>query len=140
MQPRDPFLYNLCYGHGLADSLSHCLKNNFSHLFILKEAACVANIVPNEALSGDSDFVLAYDRFRPRLRHSLISIHGSGAAPSLTFLLLLMQPLKRTTEETIRSPSELGFRQGKRRRAKTPERTGAVGNEKQESQERSRKG
>ncbi|KAK8958858.1 hypothetical protein KSP40_PGU009918 [Platanthera guangdongensis] len=46
----------------------------------LKKAGGIADIVANEALRGDSNLVLMDGGLRPRLLHSLVSIHGCRAA------------------------------------------------------------
>lgn len=75
MQPRNPLLCNLSYGHSLANCLSHCLQDNFSHLFLMEERGGIADVVSDEALCGDSYLVFIDRRFRPGLLHSLVSVH-----------------------------------------------------------------
>lgn len=44
----------------------------------LKESSGVADVVPNEALGGDSDFIVVDRSFGLLPRHFLIPIHGSS--------------------------------------------------------------
>lgn len=76
MQPRDSLLYHLRNGHSLADCLSHCFQNDVPCTLFLEKSSGIADIVSNNALSGDSDFVLVDGRFRLGLLNPLVSIHG----------------------------------------------------------------
>lgn len=83
MQPRDPFLYDLSNSHCLADSLSHSLQHYFFHALFLEEGGGVGDVVADEALGGDADFVLADGGgLGPRLLHPLVPIHGYSLPPA----------------------------------------------------------
>lgn len=81
MQPRNSFLYNLCNGNCFADCLTHCLQHNLFDTFLLKQSGGVGDVVPDEALCGNTDLVLVYWGFRLRFLNPLVSIHGYGSKP-----------------------------------------------------------
>lgn len=81
VQPRDPFLDNLCDSNGLADCLSHGFQNNLLNLSILEEGCGVGDVVADKPLGGDSDLVLGDGGLGPRPLHPLVPVHlGSPGA------------------------------------------------------------
>lgn len=75
VQLRHSSLYNLCNGHRLVYCLSHSFKYNFTSIFLLKQRNGIADVVTNQTLSSDSDFILINGSISLRVLHFSVSIH-----------------------------------------------------------------